>query len=458
VTEDRTSQSDWLVLGMAASCIVIVRAPLLVGHTQPLKLLMLLLLWAATAAAAQGERRFAPPREGALALGLLYAGSVGLEVIRGSKAGVYGSAINAYQLAVLFLGLVVFAYMAINRASSEVQRERRLIALALAPGVYVTLNVLLWAAGISSPAADAPGGGSVALGDPSSTLAAVGIHVGRVEFPMANSINLFGVAAAGGFAAIGVMLVRRSPHVPRRLALLLAAGCLAGLLLGDSRGSLLIAIAVVLWFVFSARIRAASGVAVLVPVLPLLLLTVLGLVAGTAFDTSLSRSGSGDLATGTNRLYIWQGAWDVIKHPAVDAVWGWGAGGQITSGASLNYAYLFTGVADPTTMPAHSLVLQTLLDGGYIGLLILLAVLASSITSLARITRARPRSGSGPLLASVVTIVLAGTTEVAPTYYAQEAFITMLLAVGAAAAVAVRIPAPAAARVPVVSASPSATA
>ncbi len=457
MTDDRAGQGDWLVLGTAVSCIVIVRAPVLVGHTQPFKLLMLLLLWAATAAAAGGERRLAPPREGALALGLLYAGYVGLEVIRGSNAGVYGSAVNAYQLAVLFLSLVVFAYMAISRASSELQRERRLVALALAPGVYVTLNVLLWAAGISSPAAQAPGGGSVALGDPSSTLAAVGIHVGRVEFPLANSINLFGVVAAGGFAAIGVMLVRRAPQVPRRLAAIFALGCLAGLLLGDSRGSLIIAIAVVLWFVFSARIRAASGVAVLVPVLPLLLLTVLGLVAGTSLDTSLSRTG-GDLATGTNRLYIWQGAWDVIKHPTIDAVWGWGAAGQITSGASMNYAYLFTGVADPTRMPAHSVVLQTLLDGGYIGLLILVAVLASSITSLARYTRVRPQSGSGPLLASVVTIVLAGTTEVAPTYYAQEAFIAVLLAVGAAAAVAVRVPASVPARVPVVRAPPSAVA
>jgi hypothetical protein len=432
-----SAAGDALVLAVAAFSIVLIRLPLLVGHTQQLKLLTLALVWFATAAA-NGPRRLGSARSGALAMGLLYAGYVGVELIRGADAGVYGSVINAYQLAVLYGSLVLFAFVAVNRAQDRLQRERRLAAIAFAPAAYALVNVLLWAGGAPTRAAEGPGGGSIALGDPASTLGAVGIHVGRVEFPLTNSINLFGVVAAGGLAATGIMLVRRVPAVPRWLAVLGAVACGAGLLLGDSRGSLIVAVAVILWFALSGRIRAASGVAVIFPVLPLLLLTALGMLAGTGLDTELSRNG-GDFATGTNRLYIWQGAWEVVKHPNIDAVWGWGAAGQITSGASSNYAYLFSGQADPTAAPTHSVVLQTLVDGGYVGLGILVLVMVMTISGLARFTRQHARSMTGPILGAVVAIVLGGTTEVAPTYYSQEAFIAVLLAAGAASGIALPV-------------------
>ncbi|WP_445148158.1 O-antigen ligase family protein [Baekduia sp. Peel2402] len=416
------------------SSIVLIRLPLLVGHTQNIKLFTLVLVWWATASAL-GVPRLGAPRAGALAITVIYAGYIGTELVRGAQNGVYGSVSNAYQLAVLYVSLVVFAFVAINRARSERERERRLAAIAFAPAMYSLVNVLLWAGGAPTRAAEQPGGGSIALGDPASTLGAVGIHVGRVEFPLTNSINLFGVVAAGGLAAAGIMLVRHVPAVPRWMAALAVVASCAGLLLGDSRGSLIVAIAVILWFALSDRIRAASGVAALLPVLPLLLLTVLGMLAGTGLDTSLSRNG-GDFATGTNRLYIWQGAWDTIKHPSLDAVWGWGAAGQITSGASSNYAYLFSGQADPTAAPTHSVVLQTLVDGGYVGLLLLVAAMAMTITGLVRFTRLHPRSMTGPVLGSVIAILLGGTTEVAPTYYAQEALVAVLLAAGAASGMA----------------------
>jgi O-Antigen ligase len=431
----RPQGNDGFVLGVAACSIVLIRLPLLVGYAQQLKLLTLALVWAATAAA-NGTPRLGAPRPGAVAMAVIYAGYVGVELIRGAQNGVYGSVSNAYQLAVLYVSLTVFAFVAVNRAQDTRQRERRLAAIAFAPVVYSLVNVLLWAGGAPTHAAEQPGGGSIALGDPASTLGAVGIHVGRVEFPLTNSINLFGVVAAGGLAAAGIVLVRRVPVVPRWIATVGVAASCAGLLLGDSRGSLIVALAVILWFALSDRIRAASGVAVLFPVLPLALLTVLGMLAGTGLDTNLSRNG-GDFATGTNRLYIWQGAWETVKHPSLDAVTGWGAAGQITSGASTNYAYLFSGQADPTAAPTHSVVLQTLVDGGYVGLVILVAVMVMTITGLARFTRLHSRSMAGPVLGSVIAILLGGTTEVAPTYYAQEAFIAVLLAAGAASGMAV---------------------
>jgi hypothetical protein len=43
---------------------------------------------------------------------------------------------------------------------------------------------------------------------------------------------------------------------------------------------------------------------------------------------------------------------------------------------------------------------------------------------------------TGPILGAVVAILLGGTTEVAPTYYSQEAFIAVLLAAGASSGIA----------------------
>jgi O-antigen ligase len=100
--------------------------------------------------------------------------------------------------------------------------------------------------------------------------------------------------------------------------------------------------------------------------------------------------------------------------------------------------YLFVFPQDDLAYTAftHNITLQVLLDEGYLGLLILVAVLVRTFVLLKRHLRREPGSPAVALVAMLLVFVVSGATEVSPTYYTEEVLIMVFLIAGAAAALA----------------------
>jgi O-antigen ligase len=266
-------------------------------------------------------------------------------------------------------------------------------------------------------------------------LQALGISAVRAKLPLTTSINLYSIVAAASLAAVIVLWrqARRPAH--RRALLLCGAASVYCLLLGDSRGAMAIAVITAILFAFRVAVRARGWmIGALVPLPPILFLGVLKIIASPSLENGLSRGGSGfqSATTGTGRLYIWDGAWQVLRGLPAGEVFGWGAGGHITSNASLNYAFVFGGNSDAVQVFTHNIVLQTLFDTGIVGLVLLATAVGATWSLLRRHVLVDTFSPALALMAILLVVVLQGMTEVSPSYYAQEALLAVLLIMGAA--------------------------
>src|SRR6202034_1358919 len=93
--------------------------------------------------------------------------------------------------------------VATGRTRSE--RHQRLLALLCAPAVYVAANAILHLDGAVSQASLSRVTASVAANTPATLLGKLGIGALRVEFPLAESINDFGIIAASVLASMAVL-------------------------------------------------------------------------------------------------------------------------------------------------------------------------------------------------------------------------------------------------------------
>lgn len=418
------SSSHPLHLVVAASSIVLVTVTQLAGGPIP-RLITLAPFLLCIAWSLPRQRPGLLSSAAVVTLGL-YLLTLLIELIRaahGGFAGLGGS--QALGLALAFVVIPVFGTTLVTSARNARELRSRLIAVALSPAVYVAVNLVLLQI-VGEPANEFT---RIAQGTPAEMLGLIGISATRVLFPLSRGVNYFGAVAAAGLASSVLMLARNV--VDRRAAAVAAAVCAGGLLATDSRGALLIAVGVILAFVLATRIRASRGIAVILPVAPVAIAIILGIVANSG--SAFGRSGSVVSSTST-RLQMWHSALGVLSHPSLNQIIGYGANGQITSGASLHYAYLFTYLEAPASVPVHSLLLQTGLDAGYIGLLALAAVFGVAAVRLERAGRTRTRTAIPSLLAILVILFLNGATEALPTYLAPDTLALALLVIGAAAA------------------------
>jgi len=331
-----------------------------------------------------------------------------------------------------WLMVSALAYLAVRAcagARTPAARERCLALAVYAIGVYVGVNVLLRGLRNHLPFA-LPTSSSIAQGGSAEIARLFGIHASRVAFPLTLSVNGMGVIAASGFAAAIVYGLRvRKARLASALSGLV---CLWGLLASDSRGPFLYAIAVILLFVLWRRVRTIGGISILIPLSPVLAVSILGFLAGSGFAGALSR-GTSDLSTGNNRFTIWGAIFHLLEHPTIDQLYGFGAFGQLTSGVVYRYSYLFGNSVAPVFEHAHNLALQTVLDFGYIGLFVLVALVFTAIRALERLVRRTPASASSGVLALLMVLILSGTTEAYPSYFSLDTLAIFILALSVAA-------------------------
>ena len=373
---------------------------------------------------------------GSALLAFVYCGDICLALVRGAQDGAYSNLTSAIGKIALYLTTLTLGMVAVASARDRAERDERLTAVLLAPAVYAVVNLLLSLAGMQNPVpAGATAGGQDQL------LGFVGVGHGRQVFPLTTSINLYSIVAAASVAGLVVMRLRSPERLPRTIAWLGIVVCLYEILAGDSRGALAVTAAVIVLFLLRRRFAGASGVAALIPFFPLIIIGALDLLANTGIADVLGRGGDfGSVASGTGRVYIWKGTWEVLRHFELQHLIGWGAAGQIPSGASIHYAFVFAGQPLAYTVFTHDVVLQTILDEGYIGLAILVAVIWRTFLLLGRHVRREPGSPAAALIAMLLVIVLSGATEVSPSYYAEEVLLMTFLISGTAAALAVWVP------------------
>jgi hypothetical protein len=422
---------------LAAGSVTLVRAGESFGHKTLLQaaviaIFLFAILWAIPR---QSRGSFANPR---VALLLLFVGNIAVALVRGADHGTYGNVTSAAGKAVLYSLVALFGVSLITTADDAETRDRRLLALVLALPLYAATNLLLHLGGMQNPN---PAGATA--GTSSQLAGLIGISSGREVFPLTTSINLYSIVVGAAVAATGVLRLRAPRWCPRWLVALVTVICVYELLVGDSRTEVVVALGVVLVFALFKRFKGSQWVAIVIPALPLIVLGLLHVVATTGIANAFNRSTAGQnqfgsVVTGTGRVDIWQGAWHVLRHLQLQEIFGWGAGGHITSGASLQYAYVFP--RDPLgyTEFTHSLPIQTVLDEGVVGLLLLMAAMWMTFSSLRTHVRQNPQSPAIALAAILVVFVACGATEVSITYYAEEVLLMALLIMGAAAGLAVR--------------------
>lgn len=346
-----------------------------------------------------------------------------LLLVIAAQRGVGANALSQRGASFLSLQIGLVALLgacAFLREPRESERERYLRALCWAPATYVTVNVVLHLMGVG-PLQEVYG---PEVSHSSGTiLQAIGIPGSRVQFPLAGGINALGPICAVALAMSLVLALRREQT---KLAIAGVVVSIYAIVAIDSRGALVFSLGAVALVFAAPRARKLQirWVVLLLPVLPVLLG---GVLATFSASRSFGRdSPSYDPTTGGGRTVVWRAVAVTLATPRPENLYGYGQNGQLASGASLNYAYLFGRQDSRYLASAHNMLLQTALNIGWAGALLLLGLMSAVIARVGR--RAQTDASYLALLAAILAMLSIGIVEAAGTPSNPETFVWLLLA------------------------------
>jgi hypothetical protein len=352
-----------------------------------------------------------------------YMACFALALVRqGVRNDIFTAQYSVVQV-VTWSAFAVFAVLVVHGWRSG-GRSRQLAILAAA--VFVGVNVVLEGLGLR-PEVEGVRGGTA----PGQLLSLLGLQGGRLTFPLSTSPTDFGVmAGAVGTTCLALALVRTTSRNVRVAAIVGVGLSVYGLLLTDSRGALIFAVIAVALALAQrhVRLRFTALIPLLIPFSATLILELADKLSSFDWATQFSRVGTGSIATASDRASVWQPVLDYVDQAPSTLIAGFGAYGQVSSGLSAAYSRLFlrsSTFADPRTTSTHNLGLQTLLDGGYIWLAVVVLLFVFSIANLARSAPASATATAA--LSGLLFFVLAGFTEATPTFYHPDALAAWLL-------------------------------
>jgi O-antigen ligase len=334
-------------------------------------------------------------------------------------------------LALMLMIVTAFALCALLAPADTYTRQRRLRCALFSPVCFVALNLGLYLAGFRFPAT--PTEQKTSYGS-SQLLGLMHVHVTRVNLPLNPGVN--GGGQMGGLAlVICVALAYCSRGRLRGVAVSGAIMSLVTILLADSRGALIFAFVTLVVMMVLPRWtrRIAATIPVMLLIGPAIILFVLGQLSG--LSASLSRTGS-DFETATGRQAVWSTVLRFLSHPHVQDLVGYGAYGQVRSGVGFQYSYLFPYASYPQFSNTQNIVLQTILEVGYVGLAVFLVFLMVSVNSARRLDQSTGTPESTALLAALIVLSIIGADEALPGL----AGVYLLVSVIVLACAAIRVP------------------
>lgn len=416
----------WVPKSIAALAGVIVMAPTIAPYRW-VSYAAIAILASGALFAGRATRSVDRPLLGML---VLLVALTAVALFRGAENGVLGTTGSAVTITLQLAALAIFAVRFAMAAPSDDALRSRFHALMAAPGILLAVSLVLYFVGSDLPWITLPAERGLAVGAPATALRWLGFADAiRHQLPMTS-----GVTAAGTLSAMTIVmsttLARHSTGLVRSTHVSLVAIAIVAALITDSRTAMFMTVLVLTIGAVTPRLRNARGWALLLPLSPLALLLGLRGLAPTAVSDSLSRQGA-DFATGTGRTEIWQRIWDsTLSQPSATQLIGYGGNGQVPSGAYAAYSSILDG---GTSLPgvvytAHNVYLQTVLDSGYLGLAVLVGVVALAVSAL----WSSGVVGRG-LSGAVVVAMLCGTTEASPSAYFLDVMAIFVLLIGVAA-------------------------
>jgi hypothetical protein len=243
-----------------------------------------------------------------------------------------------------------------------------------------------------------------------------GLRVARLPLPIGGAINGAGLPVAVGVAFGIVLAVYARKRAVRHFAAVIGSGSLLCVMLTDSRGGMFAAvIAAVIVIALPRRLlEGTRWLALAAPVFPLVLTAVTIALGGSAWLVSISRSADANTGALSGRPLIWAMVASSFAHFETIHLVGYGALGQIASRVGDKYASVFErDYESANTNGAHNVVLQAMLDVGYLGAAIQLLLLFALLKYLARAveqSRSEQYSWDAAALVCAIYIIFAGMT------------------------------------------------
>jgi O-antigen ligase len=213
---------------------------------------------------------------------------------------------------------------------------------------------------------------------PTIMLQKIGIYSYRTLFSTASGINSFGVLG-GAIIVIGTLfLILEKKRFPKIIGVFTIIMGIFVILKTDSRGPLIYAICVILFSIVPKintflYLRLFSF---LTPFYAIFLVIGVKLIP-IKFLNSINRfnpqNGIDSILSG--RMEIWNSYIEYFRNFQPMHLLGSGFMGQQISGVSSNYSHLFLSWSIPEVNGAHNLALQTTIETGYLGLIIILSLI-----------------------------------------------------------------------------------
>ncbi len=341
-------------------------------------------------------------------------------IMNGSRPVIAGFA----EIAVVGL-LVSFLWIGVRQAYRRGGPAGPVRALTVSLVLYVAMNVISSGLGLRNPGLEAKYLRElVSLWSPSGF---------RTIFPFALSGQMLSICAgSAAILVLGYSGKRWSRYSVRVITWVLVAAVLLG---HGGRGPTfaMVLTMMALWLTKNTRtlgkvlsIAALVG-AILLPVIALST-SVLALTEQRVGKVAavVSRQ-AGDIATLSNRDLIWiTAARGMVALPLQWWVVGSGARGQVSSGLSRQWAFLFEySYAEAEVTNAHNSYLQVTLDYGLAGFVLFLGAFIALVWKASSVNSVSERSGNVVVWA-VIYLAVTGALEASLTYFALDTWLLLI--------------------------------
>ncbi len=199
-----------------------------------------------------------------------------------------------------------------------------------------------------------------------------GLEIQRLPLPLTSGVNNYG-SFLGASAIISVTFYSTTKIKKfKKYSLIFFILSIFGLLILDMRSSLLAIIFIVICnrFLKDLNHLKITGLFIsFISFLPILLVLTSFLVTNSQYLDFLSRN-SEDLATGNNRNILWALSLNELISFKMNHLIGFGEFGQVGSKVSSLWAKDFSIFSNSEYVSTHNILLQLILDIGYIGLFV----------------------------------------------------------------------------------------